>query len=101
MTDKLKAIANVIWADVCDTYKRLKILIFAILAAVVYLEWEKISAAFLVYMANKSTQKDKTEDKTLYNKETSQNTQANALIQEAEGLPSQEQPVKDGWDKNQ
>ena len=52
-------------------------------------------------MGKKEIQKDQKIDAKLSAQESSENTQANLLIQEAEGLPSKEKPVTDGWEKKE
>ncbi len=101
MKAKLLAIWTSVKADLADTWVRTKIWLLGILAIVVAIEFEKIKQFLLVYMGKKEIQKDQKIDAKLSAQESSENTQANLLIQEAEGLPSKEKPVTDGWEKKE
>ncbi len=83
MLDKVKLALSTVWADCVDTYKRCKILCIAIGAAIIYLEWNKIKEALLVYAGKKEMAKDKKEDSALASQEESAEQQANALEQKA------------------
>lgn len=95
MIAKLKAILSSIWADIVDTYKRIKIYFLGILAILAVIEWQKIKEALLAYGAQKDVSKAKKQDQTLSQQESAENQQANTLVQQANKLPSQEQPVTD------
>ena len=97
MLDKLKAFWATLKSQLVDIWNRSKIFLIALGIAVVYLEWEKIKEAFLLYTANKEMKSDKKEDQTLAATETSASQQADALVKQAQALPSQEQPVTEDW----
>ena len=99
MLAKLKVIAAAVWADIVDTYKRLKIVILAVGAALIYLEWNKISEAITLAQGKKELKTDEKKDQALAATEKSDNDKANALVQEAQQLPSTEKPVDDNWNK--
>lgn len=88
MLVKLRATLSSIWSDIVDTYKRTKVLLLAVLAAIVYLEWEKIKAALLVYSGQKELSGDKKEDQALATQESSDNQQANTLANKAKDEPN-------------
>lgn len=97
MWAKIKAVAATIWADICNTYQRTKVFLLGFVVLLVYIEWEKIKTILLVKGAQKEISTDKKEDQTLAQKEATDNTQADVLVKEAQGLPSTETPVTDNW----
>ena len=97
MLDKLKALAATIWSDIKDTYQKIKIPLLAIGALILTLEFKKIKEALIVAAGKKEIQNDQKKDQALAAQEKTDNTQANALIQEAKDLPAQEQPVAEDW----
>ena len=99
MLNRIKLALSLVWTDLVDTYKRVKILLLAILAAIVYLEWRKIKEALLVYSGQKEIKTDNKQDQDLKSKENSDNQQADALQKQAQDLPKQEQPIDEDWYK--
>jgi hypothetical protein len=97
MKSKLLAIWNSIWTDICDTYKRLKVLIIVVGAALIYLEWNKIQEALLVYGGKKQIQSDQKKDAVLATQESQDSEQADALATKAQNEPT---PDAD-WYKDQ
>jgi hypothetical protein len=70
--------------------------LLAIAALVIALEFQKLKEFLLVYMGQKQIDNAKKEDSTLATKETTENTQANALVQKAK-----DEPVDADWYKKQ
>jgi hypothetical protein len=99
MKAKLLAIWTAIKTDLVDTYKRLKIVIFAIAAAIIYLEFNKIKEALTVYGAKKEMAADNKKDVMLASTEKADSDQADALVKAANDLPKQEAPVQADWYK--
>ncbi len=99
--NKLKSILVAIWADIVNTYERIKIYLLGILAIVAVVEWRKIKEALLAYSANKEMASDQKKDQGLAQKEKANETKADALVKEAQELPSQEKPVTEDWYKDQ
>src|SRR5208282_1769778 len=81
---KLKVLGGTVWADTCDTWKRVKIFALAILAVIVYFEWEKIKALWLVKSGQAELKSDNKQDAQLKAKEDSDNEQADALVKKAQ-----------------
>lgn len=100
MSAKIKAFLATVWADTVDTWKRVKLYVLGILAIVAVLGFQKIKDAFLAYSGKKEIENDQKKDQTLATQEKKANDSADQLVKEADALPSQEQPVKDGWEKN-
>lgn len=100
MKAKLLSIWASIKTDLYDTWNRSKIFLLAIAGIIVALEFQKLKEFLLVYMGKKEIQKDEKKDQQLATQEHTESAQADVLVQEANGLPSTEQPVKDGWEKN-
>ena len=96
METKLKAALAAIWADIVDTYKRVKVFLLAILGIVIYFEWERIKAALILYAGKKQIQSDQKQDQVLAQKEASDNQQADALVQKAQN----EENPGDDWYEN-
>ena len=99
MLSKLKALWATVAADMKDTWNRSKMIILAILALVVTLEFRKLTEFLIAYTGQKEINKDKKEDQVLATKESTENAQADALVQQAQEEPSKEQPVDDNWYK--
>jgi hypothetical protein len=97
MLSNFKIFLLAVWADICDTYKRIKVILFAVLAAIIYLEFDKIKEYLLVRTGQKEIKKDDVKDQKLANQEQSEVSEANDLEKEANQLPTQEQPVSDDW----
>jgi hypothetical protein len=85
---KVKPFTLAVWDDICNTYQRLKIVIIAIGAAIIYFEWQKIKDAILVSQAKKEMQNDNKEDAKLKANEDSTNKQADALVKKAQDEPN-------------
>jgi hypothetical protein len=88
MLVKLKNFSKVVWSDICDTYQRIKIFLLAILAAIIYFEWQKIKEYLLLKSGQKEIDNSKKEDQKLSSQEEASNQQANALQKKAENEPS-------------
>jgi hypothetical protein len=101
MLAKLKSLWTFVKADLLDTWQRSKMLILAVLGAVLYLEWQNLKSALLVYMGQKEITKDKKEDQTLATQENTDNNQANTLLQQAQQLPNQQPLVGSDWYKDE
>jgi hypothetical protein len=99
MWTKVKAVAASIWTDVVDTYKRTKVFLLGILALVVYIEWQKIKTTWLVKSGQAEVKSDNKQDASLTKTEQVDNQQAEALVAQANQLPSTEQPVTEDWYK--
>lgn len=100
MTTKIKAILNSVWLDIVDTYKRSKVFLLGLVAIVAVIEWSKIKEMLLAYGVQKDVSKAKVQDQTIAQQETTENQQANNLVQEANSLPSQDtQPIDENWYK--
>lgn len=100
MLSGAKLFFKAVYADLVDTYERLKIVIFAVLALIGYLEFDKIKDAVIVYSGKKEIQNDQKKSDALGIQETQENQQADALVKQAQDLPKQEQPVTDSWYKD-
>ena len=97
MVAKLKALWAIIKVQLADIWNRSKMVLLAIVAVVVAIEWQKLKEWLMVQQGKKELQKDNKQDVALASSEAAENKQANALIQQAEALPGQEQPVSDDW----
>lgn len=94
MLSKLKAVLISVWADVCDTYKRVKVYLLALLAIVAIWEWRKIKEALLVRMGQKQIDSANKQDQKLSAQEAQENQQAEALVKK-----SGNEPAEDDWYK--
>ena len=83
MLQRIKSTLSVVLADLADTYKRLKIVIIAIGAAIIYFEWQRIKEALLVYQGKKEMQANNKEDADLKAKESTDSQQADTLAKKA------------------
>ena len=99
MKAKILATLSAMKSDLIDTYQRSKMLLLAIGAAIIAFEYNRIKAAITVYMGAKEIKQATTQDATLKAQETTLNTTADALVKEANDLPSQEKPVTADWYK--
>jgi len=97
MKAKVIALLQKVWADLVDTYERCKVAIILIGAAIIYLEWAHIKAAFLVLAAQKEQKTDHKEDSVLATQESTANTQADALVKEAAVITAQQPTVTEDW----
>lgn len=99
MGAKLKAFFAAIWADIVDTYKRSKLLLLAIGAVIVTLEFNRIKEALAIAAAKRVDKSAHTEDTQLATQEAQLNQQADAAVQQAAQETQNEAPVTDGWNK--
>ena len=97
MLSKLKAVLGHIWAEIADTWERSKMYILGILVLIGTLEFRKLKEYLLAKAAQKEMKNDQKQDQVLATKEQAANNQANQLIQDAQQLPSQAQPVPEDW----
>lgn len=100
MKAKLAALWAAFKTDMFDTWKRCKIVILAIGAIIVTLEFRKIMLTVMTKLGQIELDRAKKADDKAATQETLTKAQADALVQQADALPAQEQPVKDGWEKN-
>jgi hypothetical protein len=101
MWSKIKTFTLAIWTDLVDTYQRSKLALLGILMLAIYFGWERIKEWFIAYSGQKEINKDKKEDSVLAATENKDNVQADALIQQAKDLPSQQPSVTSDWYKDQ
>lgn len=92
MLSKLKAVLVSVWADICDTYKRVKVYVIAILAVIAIWEWQKIKAVLLVKFGQKQIDSANKQDQKLATQEAQENQQADALVKK-----SGNEPAEDDW----
>ena len=97
MLSKLKALLGSLVSELKDIWNRGKMYLFGLLAIVVALEFRKLKEYLLLKQGQKEMKTDLKEDKDLSGKEQSANNQADKLVQDANNLPSQQQPVKEDW----
>lgn len=83
MLSKIKAIADIVWVDVKDTYSRCKIVLFAIGALILALEFQKLKDFLLVYFGQRQLKETEKADTDLALEENTANDEANALEQKA------------------
>jgi hypothetical protein len=100
MKAKIAAIWAAFKADMVDTWKRCKIAILAIGAVIVTLEFRKIMVTVMTKLGQIELDRAKKTDDKAKTQEDLNNAKADQIIQQADALPAQEQPVKDGWEKN-
>jgi len=101
MLEKMKSIWGSIKADSVDTYRRIKIVLIAIAAILLAIEYKKIKEAILIYMGNRLIKNTKKESYELQTQVNTLNNQANQMVKEAKELPSQEKPVDANWYKGE
>lgn len=100
MTSKVKAFLQSVWNDLVDTYKRIKVFLLGLVAIIVLIEWQKIKAILLIYLGKKQLQSAQKEDQILATSADQANKQADALVQQAEQLPTQKQTIPENWYEN-
>lgn len=88
MKAKLQFLLSTIGSQLADIWNRSKMFLLAIAALVVALEWQKLKEFMLVYMGQKQINNAKKEDSTLAAKESTENVQADALVQKASNEPT-------------
>jgi hypothetical protein len=96
---KLKILASKVWADLVDTYERVKIILLAILAAIIFFEWQKLKAMWLVKSGQNEIKSDQKQDAKLAQLAQNASDQGDRIQQQANQLPNQEQPVGEDWYK--
>lgn len=101
MLAKIKTVLSSVWSDVKDTYSRIKIYLLAGLALLVYLKFNQIKSYIQTYLLNKQMNKSNQENTTLNAQETTDETKADSLVQQANSLPSTEAPVGEDWFKKE
>ena len=94
---KIKAFFVAVGSDFADTWKRIKVLVFAIAGLIVYLEFSRIKDAIIAYNGKKEIDSTQKQDDKTQVQEDANNKQADALVTQANALPSQEQPVTEDW----
>lgn len=99
MKDKVIAFLKTVWADIVDTYKRFKLVFIAVGGIILALEFQKIKTFILVYMGQKEIDSANKQDQILSSKESTANQQADALVKEANELPSKQAQVNEDWYK--
>jgi len=99
MLTKAKALLAIMGNQIADIWNKSKIYLLGIVAIIAALEFQKIKAALLVYAGKKEIQKDQKQDDVLAKTESTDNAQADALVKDAENLPSTEKPVTEDWYK--
>ncbi len=97
MMNSIKIFLTALKLDLVDTWNRCKILVFAILAVVGFIEWDKIKAILLTYAANKEMKSDNAQDQVLSTQEDAAKAQAAALVKDAQNLPNQQTQVSQDW----
>ena len=88
MTTKIKAALSTVWADLKDTYNRIKVYLWGLLIILVYIKFNEIKGALLVYFSKKEIANDQAKDASLAKAEASDNSQADALVQKAQNEPN-------------
>jgi hypothetical protein len=96
MLSKLKALWTVVIAQLADIWNRSKMVLLAIGALIVTLEFQKLKEFLLVYAGKKELQADQTKSDTLGVQESSENKQADTLVAKAAN-----ESVADDWNKDQ
>lgn len=99
MKAKLQALLSGISKDLLDTWQRSKIILLAIVAAIVYLEFNRIKEALTVVTAKNEIKNTESKDKQLAQEEVDANQKADTLVKEAQNLSNQNSPVKEDWYK--
>ena len=95
MLTKIKAFFAATGNDFADTWKRLKVLIFVIAGLLVYLKFDEIKNAISAYNGKKEIDTTKKQDGQDTAQENIDKKQADALVADANALPSEEKPVTD------
>jgi hypothetical protein len=94
MLNKLKTIWATVWADIKDTYNRIKIVLLAIGALLIALEFQKLKEFLLVYFGQRQLKQTEKTDSDLAAKEKEEINQANQLEQKANN-----ETANDDWYK--
>lgn len=92
-----KALATKDFKVLWNEYRTVFILLGALLVTLKFKDW---LVDFLINGSKKMFQKAQAQNLTLQTKEDSDNKQADALINQAAQLPSQEVAVNDDWNKS-
>ena len=101
MWEKVKVFWGKVGSDLADTWKRVKVFVFALAGVVVYLEFNKIKDALIAYAGKKEMRTSEKKDDKLATQEDTNNKKADALVAEAAALPFQEKPVGEDWYKKE
>jgi hypothetical protein len=96
---KLKALWTLVTSQLADLWNRSKVFLLAIAALILTLEWEKIKETVLVYLGQKEIKSDQKQDATLAATEKKDSDAADALVQQAQLLPTQQKPIADDWNQ--
>lgn len=99
MKNKLLVIWETIKAQLADIWNRSKIFLLAILAIILAVEWNRIKIFVLNYLGQREIKSDEKKDSVLAAKESEDNAKADALIADAQKLPSQQTTISDDWNK--
>jgi hypothetical protein len=101
MFEKLKASAASLWAklhaDIADLWKRDKAFLVAFGAIILVIKFREIAIDFLVSSGQKLFTKAQAQSDALQKQETSDNTNANKLVEEAKKLTDSNPTVDDNW----
>lgn len=97
MIDNFKLFLGGLKSQLEDIWNRSKMVLLAIVALVVALEFQKIKDALILYSGKKEIEKDKDEEKVLSKKENDEKTEADSFVKAAQELQLKEQPVSDDW----
>lgn len=99
MKARLQALLAVVVAELKDIWNRGKMVLLALLALIGIVEFEKLKELLLVYLANKQIKSNNKIDQGLAAKQDSANSQADALVQQAQQLGSNQPTVQPDWYK--
>ena len=97
MLTKLQSLWATIKSELAKIWDSARGWIIAFAAIFIVIEFQKIKAYFLTQAAKNEIKEDNKADVSLAKTETSENDQANALVQEANDLPASQPPVTDDW----
>lgn len=97
MITKLKALWALVKPRLAAFWDNARLFIIAIGALIFALEYTKLKEYFLVKGGQKEIANATKQDATLANTETQDNNAANALIQQAQQLPTTEKPITPDW----
>ena len=97
--DKFKALMASLKNEIIDTWERGKMVILSIAGLIVVLEFRAIKEWAVAYLNSKLLKDTQAKDVKLETAEDTANKQANALVAEAEALPSKEKPISSDWYK--
>lgn len=96
---KLKSLFSDLKTEILDIWQKSKMYVLAGLALLIAFEFRKLKEYLLVRAGAQEIKKDTKEDAILADKEKDANTQADALVKQAEQLPTEEKPVGDDWNQ--